>query len=343
MQTTPAAGLDEAIQRLVATAPTISALRTHRLHLAAARIWRSEGRDVPADLVTDVRAAAVRAMLARFLLGKARSAYDGALMLMKGPEVGARYPVASDHPFRDLDLLVEDPVAAQRALIAAGFVECGDPAAYAHAQHLAPLMWPGAPLVVEVHRRPSRPFWLAPVSVETVFRTAVPSAVGVPGVVAPEPAAHAVLVVAHAWTHGALASAGHLLDAAALLASADPRRARAIARAWGWEGMWNTTLAVMDAVIGGKRRNPALTLWARHLLDVRERVVLENHISRLAAPLWSLPARELPRAITSALRYTTAPGPDENWTTQLRRSRLAITHPFRPLSEHEQRLLGPSR
>ena len=335
--------LDSVIERLVETAPTVRALRTHRLHLAAARVWRSQGRNVPADLVSDVRAAAIRAMLARFLLGKARSAYDGALMLMKGPEVAARYPVPSDHPFRDLDLLVEDPVAAQRALIAAGFVECGDPAAYVNAQHLAPLMWPGAPLVVEVHRRPSLPFWLARVSAETVLRTAVPSATGVPGVVAPEPAAHAVLVVAHAWTHGALASAGHLLDAAALLASADRRRAGAFARAWGWEGMWNTTLGVIDAVTGAKRGNPALMLWARHLRDVRERVVLENHISRLAAPVWSLPVRELPYAITSALRDTTAPGPDENWMTQLRRSRLAITHPFRPLSDHEQRLLGPSR
>ena len=112
-------------------------------------------------------------------------------------------------------------------------------------------MWPGAPLVVEVHRRPSQPFWLAPVSAESLFRTAVPSAVDVPGILAPEPAAHAVLVVAHAWNHDPLGSVGQLLDAAALLAAADRRRAGAFARAWGWEGMWNTTLAVMDAVLGG--------------------------------------------------------------------------------------------
>ena len=46
---------------------------------------------------------------------------------MKGPEVAAHYPVPSDRPFGDLDLLVEDPEAAQRALIAAGFVEFGEP------------------------------------------------------------------------------------------------------------------------------------------------------------------------------------------------------------------------
>ena len=264
-------------------------------------------------------------------------------MLMKGPEVAAHYPVPSDRPFGDLDLLVEDPEAAQRALIAAGFVEYGEPEAYAGLQHLPPLMWPGAPLVVEVHRRPSQPFWLAPVSAESLFRVAVPSATGVPGVLAPDPAAHAVLVVAHAWNHDPLGSVGQLLDAAALLASADRRRADAFARAWGWEGMWNTTLGVMDAVIGGKRRPLALKLWARHLLGVRERLVLENHISRLAAPVWSLPAGEVPRAVGCSLRYTAAPEQDEDWMTQLRRSCLAIVHAFRPGSVHEKSLawIGP--
>ena len=115
------------------------------------------------------------------------------------------------------------------------------------------------------------------------------------------------------------------------------------ARAWGWEGMWNTTLAVMDAVIGGKRPSIALKLWARHLLDVRERVVLENHISRLTAPVWSLPVGDMPRAIACALRYTATPEHDEDWMTQLRRSCLAITHAFRPQSEHERSLawIGP--
>ena len=37
------------IQRLVDTAPSLDALRKHRLHLAAARLWRSRGREIPAD------------------------------------------------------------------------------------------------------------------------------------------------------------------------------------------------------------------------------------------------------------------------------------------------------
>jgi hypothetical protein len=194
-----------------------------------------------------------------------------------------------------------------------------------------------------LHHRPSQPFWLPSVSAETVFRTAVPSAAGVPGILAPEPAAHAVLLVAHAWNHEPLASVGQLLDIAALLSPVDHRRAGAYARAWGWEGMWNTTLAVMDALIFGTRKSLALRLWARHLLDVRERVVLEDHISRLVAPVWSLPTGEVPRAVACAVRYTAAPEADEAWTTQLRRSCLAVAHALRPASKHERSLawIGP--
>jgi hypothetical protein len=332
------------VERLVETAPNLGALRKHRLHLAAARLWQFDGREVPAELVADTRAAAVRAMLARVVLGKARSAYGGAMLLMKGAEVAAHYPVPSDRSFRDLDLLVDDPAEAQRALTSAGFVQVADPTLFGgYHHHLTPLMWPGVPLVVEVHRRPSRPEWLDPLSGENVFRVAVPSATGVPGVLAPEPAAHAVLVVAHAWKHDPLGNLGHLLDAAALLASADRARAGAFARAWGWERMWNTTVTVMDAVLGDGRRGLASKVWARHLADVRERVVLENHVTRLAAPVWSLPTSGVPHAVAFALRHTATPDPDEDWTTQLRRSCLAVVHAFRPVSQHEQSVLGDPR
>lgn len=286
------------IERLVDTAPSLEALPKHRLQLAAARLWRSRGRAVPADFVSDERAAATRAMFARRILGKVRSAYGGDLMLLTGPEVAAHYPVSSDRAFRDLDLLVEDPAAAHRALLEAGFVQVADPALFgSHHHHLTPLMWPGAPLVVEVHRRPSRPEWLEPVPGQSMFRVAGPSATRLPGLLAPDPAAHAVL-----------------------------------------ERMWHTTLAVMDAVLGEKRRDLASKLWARHLLDVRERMVLENHISRLAAPVWSLRASGVPQAIAGARRDTAAREPDENWITKLRRSRLAIAHAFTYRSAHEQSL-----
>jgi hypothetical protein len=204
-------------------------------------------------------------------------------------------------------------------------------------------MWPGVPLAVEVHRHPNQPYCLFAVSAERIFGVAMPSAIGIPGILAPEPAAHAVVLVAHAWSHEPLASAGPPLDVAALLASTDRWRAGAVARAWGWERMWNANLAVMDAVLGGKHPSLALELWARHVPDVRERVVLENHFSRLAAPAWSLPAAEVPRAVVCALLQTAAPESEEDWVRQLRRSCLAIAHAFRPGSEHKRSLawIGP--
>ena len=83
------------IERLVGTAPSLDALRKHHLHLAAARLWRLHGRAVLAELMAEARAAALRAMLARFILGKVRSAYGGALMLRLLPTVRFRVTVRS--------------------------------------------------------------------------------------------------------------------------------------------------------------------------------------------------------------------------------------------------------
>jgi hypothetical protein len=61
-------------------------------------------------------------------------------------------------------------------------------------------------------------------------------------------------------------------------------------------------------------------------------------IEGLVDPAPSLPATDVPHAIAEALRDTAAPEPDENWTTKLRRSRLAIAHAFASRSSHEQSL-----
>ena len=65
------------------------------------------------------------ALTAHTVLEKARDAYDGRMLLMKGPEVASRYPNPADRPFRDLDILVDDPQSAQQSLIKAGFIEAG--------------------------------------------------------------------------------------------------------------------------------------------------------------------------------------------------------------------------
>jgi hypothetical protein len=281
------------------------------------------------------------ATVAPVLLERARAAYEGQLMLMKGPEVAAWYRDPSDRGFRDLDLLADDAPAAQRALIKAGFVEFeefGDPARYSDAQHLCPLILPGLPLVIELHRHPNQPWWLPRLSAGEVLQHGVPSATGVDGLLGPEPAVHALLLVAHGWAHHPLARLRDLLDVAAVLASGGRHSAEELAREWGWDGMWRVALAVTDAVLGDDDRPAALNVWARHLSSVRDRTVLENHIARVAAPAQALPVKSVPAAMAGVLWGVANRGPEERWADKLRRSRLAICHALMATSRHDQTL-----
>ena len=169
------AGLSEGelwarVEEIVSGARSTEALRHHGVELIAASLWRRQGLPVPAELRTDEHAAALKALGVPVVLKHARAAYDGALVLMKGPEVGARYPAPTLRPFCDLDLLVDEPAAAHRAMVAAGFLEVGEPARYERAHHLRPLVWPGVPLFIELHREPNRPAWLAPLDTSRAAR-----------------------------------------------------------------------------------------------------------------------------------------------------------------------------
>src|SRR5918994_1497780 len=138
------------LEELLLRAPRLSDLRTHRLQLLELDRRRRLGLPVHAELLFEERRAAVSAMSAPVMLARARAAYDGTIVVIKGPEVARRSPGPLLRPFDDLDLLVDDSRAAQRALIAAGFEEVGDPATYTGIHHLRPLRWPGMPLTIEL-------------------------------------------------------------------------------------------------------------------------------------------------------------------------------------------------
>jgi len=324
------------VDALVDRAPTIDSLLAHRLHLVAARVWRSRGWTLPPELEAEARRAGMIAMPAYPLLERACAAYDGKLMLMKGAEVAAHYRHPSDRYFCDLDLLADDASAAQRALIEAGFVECGDPENYEHQQHLSPLVWPGVPLFIEVHRRPNSPAWLPPPPVDEILKLSVPSATGVEGLLAPDPAAHALLLVAHSWAQAPLRRLADLLDVAALVGEDGRRRAAELARRWGWEGMWQVAASAGDAVLSNGAWPASLRVWARHLTQTRDRTVLEEHITRIAAPACALPVSAVPGAVATAIRLTATRREDERWSHKLKRSGLALAHAFMPRSRHDQ-------
>ena len=163
------------VNDLVDRAETVTALHAHRMHLYAAWRWRGLGRPVPDELVEGERGAALQRLGAPMLLRHVREAYEGPMVLLKGAEVAARYPKPQLRPSLDLDLLVPDAKAVQKALLAGGFTErrVYQPGEGHH--HLRELEWPAVLMRVEVHSAPSWPTWLKPPPTEQLFEAAVPS------------------------------------------------------------------------------------------------------------------------------------------------------------------------
>ena len=332
------------VDRLVDGAADLSDLRAHRLHLWAARRRRIRGLGVPEDLANEEQGAAVAALAATALLQKVRSAYDGPLIVMKGPEVAARYPDHTLRAFLDIDLLPEDPVAAHRALIAAGFEADGYPETYyEHLHHLRPLHWPGLPLLVELHRRPYWVDWTPTPSREELFSLAVPSSLAVGGLLTFEASAHAVVLAAHSWGRVPLGRLSELVDIAAMLESGDRDEAQALAHRWQLAGMWRTTVHAADSLLYGTPRPACVRLWARHLPAVRETTVFGNHVRRWLSLFSALPPHQALRAASRTLGRELLPAHGETWAEKLARSRLAIRNAFVRRSEHDRALGSEAR
>lgn len=327
------------VQELVCATSSVDALRHHGVELIAARAWSGQGCPVPDELRLDERIAAIRTLGVPVLLRRIREAYDGTLILMKGPEAAARYPDPALRQFCDLDFLVDDPAAAHRALMAAGFVEVGEPARYEGAHHLRPLAWPALPIAVELHHEPNRPNWLAPPQTAELLELTRPSSTEIGGLLGPIPAAHAVLLAGHSWAHEPLGRLLDLIDVMVVLESEHDRRlARDLALRWGLGRVWRTTIGAADALLERQDSVPALRIWARHLVAVRERRVFETHLTRWASAVCGLPYKRM-RALGGATRmFTDAARPrgDERWSDAMRRTRLAIVNAPRTQSEHDR-------
>lgn len=328
------------VDELLARAPDEDALRLHRVELLEARRRRAIGLDA-GGLGGDEAAAILCELAAMSLLARVRELCDGPLVIHKGPEIALDYPGPRLRRYWDLDLIAGDARGAQAALLAAGFQELDEEESE---HHLRPLRWPGLPVCVELHTASHWVERLPRPGTDELIASAVPSRLGIEGIDAPAPAQHALLLAVHAWSHEPLGRLGNLLDVAVALGRADEAEVAALARRWGCARMWRTTRAAIGALLEGSGRSAAVTLWARHLHDVRERSVLEWHVKSAAAPVWGLPPARVPAALAAELRATIAPTRDgETWAAKARRARLAVRNAGTKRSHHDLALEARGR
>jgi hypothetical protein len=332
------AALWRAVDRLIDRAASLDDLREHRLELLAARRWRELGRPLPEGLALDEKRSVLRSLAVRPLVTRMREVIDGPIMVLKGPEVAALYPAPAARPFFDVDVLVRDAAAAQRALLAAGFQEVADPDLYRDIHHLRPLWSSSFPLSVELHTRPK---WLEdarPPSLDELLSRAVPSATEVEGVVAPSHADHAVIVAVHSWAHEPFRSARELVDVAALCAGLTADEVEAVAAERGVPRLWATTTGIADAMLGERRATALLRTWTGNVVGVRRRTVLEAHLMHVLSPFGTMPRTRAFGIAVRRLPSELVPQGDERWSRKLRRSARALLNARTPRSVHDTEL-----
>jgi len=327
------------VGELADRAANLSDLRHHKLHLVAAQRLRERGETVPEELRHLERHAAAIGLTAGLTIRMLRDATSQPFLVMKGPEVAARWPNPRLRPWTDLDVLVDDACAFQAALQRAGFVELGEPEDYDDSHHLRPLGHPRLPIAIEVHRRPKWPTADAP-PIRELFAAAVPASFGVEGVLAPAPEHHAVLLAGHAWGHDPLSSIGALADITALMLECGRDRVDAVARDWGVGRIWHATARALDELLLTPTRDGDAPIWRRHLHESRERTVFEGHVERLVGPVAAVPVAAAPAAATRAVLRLLRPWPGERWSDKLARSRTAIRNASMRESEHDEQLFG---
>jgi Uncharacterised nucleotidyltransferase len=332
----PRAAVLSAIDTLIDRARTVEDLEHHGLQLFAVRRWRALGRPVPDRLVDRERLAALISLAAPAVLERIRGAYGGNLLLLKGPEAAVAYPDPCLRPWGDIDLLVSDSRAAQRALLAAGFEPLGDERRYVGLHHCQPLRLPGLPVAVELHHAPKWPKGLQPPSASALFEIAVSARCGSQGILGLPPAHHALVLAAHAWAHAPLGHMRHLIDISLVAADAGRTDWEVLAERWGAARLWDTTVHALAAIFGSAHCPAAVKLWARHIRSVRERTVLETHLASWMSPLWSFSGFEAFGQGAAAVATDLLPLPGESWRDKLVRTRLAMADASLSASHHHR-------
>ena len=109
---------------------------------------------------------------------------------------------------------------------------------------------------------------------------------------------------------------------------------RSTARSWRIAKIWRTTHGAIGTLLGGEPPTVPVRLWGRHLVSVRERTVLDNHLQRWLHAFWERPLHAAVAATMGAVRQELLPEPGEGWRDKLTRAGHALRHPGTPLSAH---------
>jgi hypothetical protein len=315
----------------------------HGVGPLAARRLRAAGEEIPERLLREERAAATSNLVAPALLSRVRAAYDGPLILLKGPELSRCYPGRARR-FGDLDLLPADAEQAQAALLASGFrLQDRDwpPEGYHEVlrphYHLHPLEWPGLALRVEIHKQVKWPRGMVAPPNEEIFEAAVPANVPVEGLLTVNPLHHAVLLASHAWGEIPMRRIRQLLDPIAFVDGQDRAPYREAARAWQFERGWDTILGVADWLFHDGDAPRALRTWARYFREFREPTVLEMHVQEWLGPFSMARPATAVRISGAAISRDFRPEMGQTWQQKLGRIARSLIHPFRSKSEHQRR------
>jgi Uncharacterised nucleotidyltransferase len=329
-----------ALDRVLADPRSENGLYQHGIGPIAAWRLRVRGEPVSDRLESLASGAAYAAVTAEPLLRSVRDAVDGPIIVLKGPETAALYPLPWLRPYSDLDLLVEDPATAERRLIEAGYTAQGPSNRIIPGHHhdLA-LRQPGSALAVELHRNPGWLSWMTPPSNEELFGQAVPSAAGVHGVSALPLTEHALLLAAHSWRHGPYHSMLHLVDIALIRDRVESAELNTSATAWGALGVWESTVAMIDWFFFGQGDPPRLRdrLWSRHLRDCRDRTLVEYYLATWLKGLAAPAPRLAIGAIASDVVFSFTPHPWQTRSGKIRRIVQGLKSARHPATGHLRR------
>jgi hypothetical protein len=247
-------------------------LELHGLSALAVAHWSSTGQPVPKELVGVHRHQAVAWLQTEELLRELHSILQRPLLVLKGIEVAKHYPEPGWRRLRDLDVLVEDPAAAQDALVAAGwrlkptpgFLR--DPRGDTSLHQLCPIERPGFSLPVELHRRPNGPTWSSMPDFSGLFDRATPRAQGIDGAWSLSVEDQAIVVLGHSCARQPFEQFSQIIDFALLSASSSREALVELARRARLERLLSVAEQTVESLLLGSAPEPLVTrLFSSHL------------------------------------------------------------------------------